>query len=63
MDNHTFGEIFQRETRRSTRPSRSAAQHRQSYNENLIAPSIGERDDGDAHASTFAEDGIRDRVM
>ena len=53
MDNHNYGEIFQREPRRSTRPSRSTTQHRQSYNENLIAPSIGERDDGDAHVSTF----------
>ena len=53
MDNHTYGDIFQREPIRSTRPSRSTAQHRPSYNENLIAPSIGERDDGDANASTF----------
>ena len=53
MDNHTYGEIFQREAPRSTRPSRSTARFRQSYNENLIAPSIGERDDGDAHASSF----------
>ena len=53
MDNHNYGEIFQREPRRSTGPSRSTTQHRQSYNENLIAPSIGERDDGDAHVSTF----------
>ena len=53
MDNHTYGEIFQKETQGSTRPSRSTAQFRQSCKENLIAPSIGERDDGDAHASTF----------
>ena len=53
MDNHTYGEIFQREASRSIRPSRSSAQSRRSYNENLIAPSIGERDDGDANASSF----------
>ena len=53
MDNHTYGEIFQREAPRSTRPSRSSAQSRRSYNENLIAPSIGEKDDGDANASSF----------
>ena len=53
MDNHAYGEIFQRESSRSTRPSRSSARSRRSYNENLIAPSIGERDDGDANASSF----------
>ena len=53
MDNHTYGEIFEREAPRSTRPPRSTAQFRPSYNEDLIAPSIGERDDGDAHPSTF----------
>ena len=53
MDHHTYGEIFEREAPRSTRPSRSTAQYRQSYNEDLLAPSIGERDDGDANVSTF----------
>jgi hypothetical protein len=53
MDNHTYVEIFHREVSRSTRPSRSSAQSRWSYNENRIAPSIGERDDGDANASSF----------
>jgi len=53
MNNHNFGEVFEREAPRSTRPSRSSTRVRQSYNENLIAPSIGERDDGDANASTF----------
>ena len=53
MDNHTYGEIFEREAPRSRRSSRSSTQFRQSYNEDLIAPSIGERDDGDAHPSTF----------
>src|SRR3954462_10552493 len=53
MNKHIFGEIFKRETPRSSRPSRSTAQFRQSYNEDLIAPSIGERDKGNANLSTF----------
>src|SRR3954452_9755256 len=53
MNKHIFGEIFNRETPISTRPSRSTAQFRQYYNEDLIAPSIGERDEGDANVSTF----------
>ena len=53
MDNHTYGEIFEREAPRSRMSSRSSTQFRQSYNEDLIAPDIGERDDGDAHPSTF----------
>src|SRR3954466_9400424 len=47
MNKHIFGEIFKRETPRST------AQFRQSYNEDLIAPSIGERGEGNANVSTF----------
>jgi hypothetical protein len=54
MDNHTYGEIFEREAPRLRRSSRSSTQFRQSYNEDLIAPSIGEVDDGDAHRSTFS---------
>jgi hypothetical protein len=54
MHNHTYGEIFEREALRVARPSRSTARFRPSYNEDLIAPSIGdERNDGDAHPSTF----------
>ena len=53
MNNHTYGEIFEGDAPRLTRPSRSAARSRPSYNENLLAPNIGERDDGDAHPSTF----------
>jgi hypothetical protein len=54
MDNHTYGEIFEREAQRVGRPSRSTTQFRASYNEDLIAPSIGdEGDDGEAHPSTF----------
>jgi hypothetical protein len=54
MNNHTFGEVFEREAPRSSRSSRSITQFRTSYNEDLISPSIGdEGDDGDAHPSTF----------
>ena len=54
MNNHTFGEIFESDAPRRSRPSRSASQFRPSYNEDLIATRIGnERDDGDAHPSTF----------
>jgi hypothetical protein len=54
MHNHTYGEVFEREAPRVARPSRSTARFRPSYNEDLIAPSIGdEGDDGDAHPSTF----------
>src|SRR3954462_313839 len=53
MNKHIFGEIFKRETPRSSRPSRSTAQYRQSYNEDLIEPSIGERDEGNVNVSTF----------
>jgi hypothetical protein len=54
MDNYTYGEIFEREALRSSRPSRSTTQFRTSYNKDLMSPSIGdEGDDGDAHPSTF----------
>jgi hypothetical protein len=54
MDNHTYGEVFEREAPRSSRPSRSTTRFRTSYNEDLMSPSIGdEGDDGDAHPSTF----------
>jgi hypothetical protein len=52
MDNYTYGEVFEREAPRSSRPSRSTAQYRMSYNEDLMSPNI-EGDDGDAHPSTF----------
>jgi hypothetical protein len=52
MDNYTYGEVFEREAPRSSRPSRSTAQYRMSYNEDLMSPNI-EGDDGDAHSSTF----------
>src|SRR4051812_39969151 len=53
MNNQTFGEIFEREAPRSKRTSRSTTQFRRSYSEDLIAPSIGERDDEEANVSTF----------
>jgi hypothetical protein len=52
MDNYTYGEVFEREAPRSSRPSRSTAQYRISYNEDLMSLNI-EGDDGDAHPSTF----------
>jgi hypothetical protein len=53
MDNHTYGEVFEREAPTVARPSRSTAQFRTSYNENLMSSSIGdEGGDGDAHPST-----------
>jgi hypothetical protein len=54
MDNYNYVEVFEREEPRASRPSRSTAQFRKSYNEDLISPSIGDEwDDGDAHPSTF----------
>jgi hypothetical protein len=54
MDNYSYGEVFEREAPRASRPSRSIAQFRISYNEDLMSPSIGDQgDDGDAHPSTF----------
>jgi hypothetical protein len=54
MDSYTYGEVFEREAPRSSRPSRTTAQYRTSYNEGLMSPNIGdEGDDGDAHPSTF----------
>jgi hypothetical protein len=52
MDNYTYGEVFESEAPRSSRPSRSTAQYRISYNEDLMSPNL-EGDDGDAHPSTF----------
>jgi hypothetical protein len=52
MNNFNFGEIFKRGAARSQRPTRSAAQFRPSYNENVLASSSGE-DNGQAHPSSF----------
>jgi hypothetical protein len=52
MDNYTYGEVFEREAPRSSRPSRSTTQYRISYNEDLMSPNL-EGDDGDAHPLTF----------
>ena len=57
MDKHTYGEIFERQTpssSRETRASRSRGAPRPSYNEDLLAPRIGEEeDDGVPHPSIF----------
>jgi hypothetical protein len=54
MHNHTYGEIFEREAPRVGMPSRLTTRFKASYNEDLIAPSIGDEGvDGDAHPSTF----------
>jgi hypothetical protein len=54
MDNYTYGEFFEREAPRASRPSISTIQYRTSYNEDLMSPNIGdEGGDGDAHPSTF----------
>src|SRR3954467_7156298 len=54
MDNHPFGEIFESDTPRRARTSRSSSRDRPSYNEDLITPRFGdEGDEGDAHPSTF----------
>jgi hypothetical protein len=52
MDNYTYGEVIEREAPRASRPTRSTAQYRISYNEDLMSPNI-EGYDGDAHPSTF----------
>ncbi|KAK1677913.1 hypothetical protein QYE76_038761 [Lolium multiflorum] len=54
MDNCNFGEVFERETTSTGRPSRSSTRFRQSYNEDLIAPSFApEEDNGVPNASSF----------
>jgi hypothetical protein len=52
MDNFTYGEVFESDAPRSSRPSRSTTRYRMPYNEDLMSPSL-EGDDGDAHPSTF----------
>ncbi|KAK1691803.1 hypothetical protein QYE76_008500 [Lolium multiflorum] len=54
MDNHTFGEMFERETTSTGRPSRTATRFRRSYNEDVLAPSFeAEEDNGVPNASSF----------
>ncbi|KAK1662527.1 hypothetical protein QYE76_050686 [Lolium multiflorum] len=54
MDNFNFGEVFQRETTSTGRPSRTATRFRRSYNEDVIAPSFApEEDNGAPNASSF----------
>jgi hypothetical protein len=53
MNQHNFGEFFEGEPRRSSRPSRSSTRIRRSYNEDDIAPDISDMDFGDANACTY----------
>ncbi|KAK1649959.1 hypothetical protein QYE76_067764 [Lolium multiflorum] len=54
MDNFNFGEVFQGEATSSRRPSRTATRFRQSYNEDLIAPSFEPEEDHEVpNASSF----------
>jgi hypothetical protein len=40
MDNFTFGEVFESDAPRSSRPSRSTAQYGISYNEDFMSPNL-----------------------
>lgn len=54
MDNYNFGEVFERETTSTGRPSRSSTRVRRSNNEDVIAPSFeAEEDNGVPNASSF----------
>ncbi|KAK1651946.1 hypothetical protein QYE76_069751 [Lolium multiflorum] len=54
MDNYNFGEVFERETTSTGRPSRASTRIRRSYNEDVIAPSFEpEEDNGAPNASSF----------
>ncbi|KAK1618319.1 hypothetical protein QYE76_023836 [Lolium multiflorum] len=54
MDNFNFGEVFERETTSTGRPSRTATRFRRSYNEDVIAPSFEpEEDNGVPNATSF----------
>src|SRR5215203_446231 len=52
MDNYNFGEVFERQTTSTGRPSRASTRIRRSYNEDVIAPSFDEGN-GDPNASSF----------
>ncbi|KAK1669973.1 hypothetical protein QYE76_058132 [Lolium multiflorum] len=54
MDNYNFGEVFERETTSTGRPSRASTRIRRSYNEDIIAPSFeAEEDNGVPNASSY----------
>ncbi|KAK1687032.1 hypothetical protein QYE76_047880 [Lolium multiflorum] len=54
MKKFNFGELFQRGTTSTGRPSRTATQLRRSYNEDIIAPSFAPEEDNVApNASSF----------
>ncbi|KAK1632721.1 hypothetical protein QYE76_007036 [Lolium multiflorum] len=54
MKKFSFGELFKKGTTSTGRPSRAATRIRQSYNEDILAPSFApEEDNGPPNASTF----------
>jgi len=54
MQNHNFGEVFESDSQRVRRPSRAATRVRRSYDEDVIAPDIGDGgDDRVPNASSF----------
>ncbi|KAK1652021.1 hypothetical protein QYE76_069826 [Lolium multiflorum] len=54
MKKFSFGELFKKGTTSTGRPSRAATRIRQSYNEDILAPSFApEEDHGPPNASTF----------
>ncbi|KAK1609499.1 hypothetical protein QYE76_033172 [Lolium multiflorum] len=54
MNNHTFGEVFERDMPRMTRPSRESTRIRRSYDEDVIAPSFEAEEDNEVpNASSF----------
>ncbi|KAK1612612.1 hypothetical protein QYE76_036285 [Lolium multiflorum] len=54
MKKFKFGELFKKGTTSTGRPSRAATRIRQSYNEDILAPSFApEEDHGPPNASTF----------
>ncbi|KAK1698823.1 hypothetical protein QYE76_015520 [Lolium multiflorum] len=54
MKKFKFGELFKKGTTSTGRPSRAATRIRQSYNEDILAPSFApEEDNGPPNASTF----------
>ena len=54
MHNHTFGEVFERDSQIARRPLRASTRVRRSYDEDVIAPNIGDGgDDQIPNASSF----------
>ena len=54
MHNHNFGEVFESDSQRVRRPLRASTRVRRSYDEDVIAPNIGDGgDDQIPNASSF----------